>query len=332
VQISILIARAFAYELVRRGIAIEDFARDVDIDPKVLDDPGVRLSAAHYERIAEHALAITNDPYLGLHVGARTPASAFTVLGHLITSSATLRDASESFHRYQSLLVDGATWDLRVDGGVATQSLDLPPELGLHQGLGVDFGLAFTATIMRSFVGEVKLAEVCFAREAPPDVRPYEEFFGTSVRFGARENALRYPAELLSRRQLHTDAGLREMLERRADSMLADLRSTDRLPARIRDFIATHPKPNAVTVKAVAEAFEIRERTLRRRLLDVGLSFRDLSDVTLRDMACAALREEATSIKEIAFRLGFTDLSTFYRAFKRWTGFTPAEFRARVAD
>lgn len=330
-QISILIARAFAHEIVRRGISLDDFGEEVGLDPKILDDPGLRLSAAQYERIAERAIAVTNDPYLGLHVGARTPTSTFTVLGHLITSCATLREASEIFAQYSSLLIEGATWVLRVDGDVATQTLGLPPELGHNQALGVDFGLAFTWAIIRSFVGDVKLIEVWFDRDRPADVRPYEEFFGAIVRFGAAENAIRYPAALLERRQLHTDAGLLEMLRRRADSMLADLHSPDRLPARVRDFLTTHPEPNAVTVRTVADAFGIPERTLRRRLVEVGLSFRDLSDVTLRDMACTALRDEATSIKEIAFRLGFTDLSTFYRSFKRWTGFTPAEYRSRVA-
>ncbi|MBC7173904.1 MAG: helix-turn-helix transcriptional regulator [Polyangiaceae bacterium] len=137
---------------------------------------------------------------------------------------------------------------------------------------------------------------------------------------------------MLDKRQLHTDIGLREILQRRADSMLADLRSPDRLPARIRDHLVSHHRPSAVTIRAIAEAFGMPERTLRRRLLDVGLTFRDLSDIVLRDMACSALREERTSIKELAFRLGFADLSTFYRAFKRWTGTTPAEYRAGVAD
>ncbi len=331
-QISILIVRAFAHELVRRGVHLERFAEEVGLDLKLLEDPTMRLSQPQYERIAERALAETGDPYLGLHVGARTPTNAFSVLGHLITSCPTLRDASHAFETYQSLLLEGATWTLHVEGDVARQTLGLPAELDRFKALGVDFGLAFTCTVMRSFVGDVKFVEVLFEREAPADTRPYEDFFGTTVRFSAGENAVRYPASLLDLKQPHTDVGLREMLGRRADSMLADLRSPDRLPGRIRDYLTTHAHPNTVTVRAVSDAFGIPERTLRRRLVEVGLSFRDLSDMTLRDLACAALRDEPTSIKEIAYRLGFNDLSTFYRAFKRWTGHTPAEYRTFVTS
>jgi AraC-like DNA-binding protein len=328
-QISIFVVRALVQELRRRQLPSEDACRRAGIPLDLLEDPAARVSAPQLAALVDLAQAATVDPYLGLHVGAQTPTSALTVLGPLLTSCATLREASALIASYSPLLVEGATWDLYVRDGVATQTLTLAPELGSLRGFGSDIAMALTWTIIRAFVGNARLVDVGFERARPDDPRPYEDFFEAPVRFGEQINAVRYSADLLDRRQFHSDARLHDALERRADRMLEKLRSPDRLLDRVRHYIVAHERPSSVRIEEVAQVFGIPARTLRRRLKAGGVGLRELVDSTLRELAVAALAEEGAEVKRVAFRLGFSDVSSFHRAFKRWTGVTPIEFRDR---
>ncbi len=327
-RISILVVRALVQELERRNIAVEELCKGTSFDPRLLDDPSARIPIVDYERLIARALEITGDPQLGLHVGARTPIAALTVLGHLITSCRTLREASEMLSRYIGLVADEVHVELRESPDAVELAIDLHPAYA-HRAYCLELSLALVQCVIRIFMGNQQF-EVCFEHEAQGSLETYLEHFGSSVHFRADSNAIRGPAEVFDRRQLHTDAQLRELLRNRADAMLANLAAPDRLPLRVREYIMAQPQPGAVSAAMLAEAFQLTERGLRRRLLELGTGLRELLDETLRDMACDALRDHGSSIQEVAFRLGYSEPSAFHRAFKRWTGVTPLEFRSGV--
>lgn len=328
-RISVLIVRALVQELNRRDVPTEEFCASVGLDPALLDDATFRMELSDYNRLVARAIEITGDPQLGLHVGARTPPAALTVFGHLVGACRTLRESSEVLFRFGPLLIEGAEWRLSERGDAVSLSFALPAELGPQLTYGAEVCMALVIGAIRPFVPNVAPLEVTFRHEPTGPLYTYERVFECPVRFGASENALTGTADILDRPQLHTDESLREMLRRRAEGLLADLHSVDRLPIRIRDFVMQHEQPTAVSAAMLADAFGMSERTLRRRLVDRGMSLRELLDRTLQQMAYTALEEnESRPIKDVAARLGFSELSGFYRAFKRWTGLTPAEFRA----
>jgi AraC-like DNA-binding protein len=328
-RISVLILRALVQELNRREVSTEEFCASVGLSPALLDDVTFRMPLGEYNRLVGRALAVTDDPQLGLHVGAHTPPAALTVFGHLVSSCRTLREAAEILFRFCPLLIEGAEWNLREDGDRVSLTFALPDELGSYLPYGTEVCMALVAGVIRPFIPNVTPTEITFRHQPTGPLYNYERIFECPVHFGAKADTLTGASEILDRPQLHTDESLREMLRRRAEGLLADLHSVDRLPIRIRDFVIQHEQPTSVSAGMLADAFGMSERTLRRRLVDRGMSLRDLIDATLRQMACSALEEDASRpIKEIAARLGFSELSGFYRAFKRWTGLTPAEFRS----
>ncbi len=324
-RISILVVRALAHELARRNIPVAELANGTGFDLALLEDPSARIPIAEYERIVGRALEVTGDRQLGLHVGARTPIAALTVVGHLVTSCRTLREASEMLCRYVPLVAEGVHVELHERGEIVELFLDLHRAY-THRQYCLDLSLALVQCVIRIFVGNQPF-EVYLEHQPEGPIETYLETFGPTVRFGSEKNVIRGATAIFDRRQLHTDAQLRELLRNRADAMLANLESPDRLPLRVREYIIAHAQPGAVSAAMLADAFQLTERALRRRLLELGTGLRELLDETLRDMACDALKDRGVSIQEISYRLGYSEPSAFHRAFKRWTGVTPAEFR-----
>jgi AraC-like DNA-binding protein len=325
-QVSIFFVRVLLEELIARGIDARDFCASVNLSDEALDDPSLRIGFEHYNRIVARALALTGDAQLGLAVGARTPAVATTLLGHLVNSCRTLREAAAILFQYSSLLLEGCEWGLSESRGEVVFSYALPPEEEATA-YGAELCFALLQGTLRPFIGATKPYQIEL-RHAPtgPSSRYAEVFGNVAIRFEADANAIVGDVSLLDRRFLLADPTLREALTPKAERMLADLRSEEALPARVRDYIASSPRPRSVTIAELTASFGVCERTLRRRLARSGVRVRDIVDVTLCDLACRSL-ELNLPIKDVAFKLGYGDVSAFYRAFRRWKGITPAEFQ-----
>jgi len=167
-------------------------------------------------------------------------------------------------------------------------------------------------------------------RHAEPDyAAEYERVFRCPVRFAAAANEIVFNRRLLDLQQLHRDEILCELLRERADQLLADTHTTERLAERIIDGLKLQLQLGGTDPAQVAQRLGMTLRSLQRRLQSSSLSMSRLIDDARREVACASLRRRDVPIKDIAHRLGFSEPSAFHRAFKRWTGMTPAQFRQR---
>jgi AraC-like DNA-binding protein len=129
-----------------------------------------------------------------------------------------------------------------------------------------------------------------------------------------------------------SDPVARRYFEAYAERMLAALDTAPPpLLATIREAIAIELATSGAELARVAKRVAMSTRTLQRRLEEVGTSYQDIVDAVRSGMARALLREKSRSIVDVAFELGYADLKSFYRAFRRWTDTTPADWRARNA-
>ena len=150
------------------------------------------------------------------------------------------------------------------------------------------------------------------------------------VRFEANESALWFPAEALHVPFAGRDPVVRGYLETHAESLLAALpAAAPPLLAQVREAIVVELATSSAELSRVAKRLAMSVRTLQRRLEESGTSYQETIDDVRWSMAQALLRDRARSIVDVAFELGYADLKGFYRAFKRWTQATPAEWRAR---
>jgi AraC-like DNA-binding protein len=196
-----------------------------------------------------------------------------------------------------------------------------------------DWTVAQWMMLGRSLVGRTwSPRRVAVRHEAPGDADAYERWFNAPVAFGAKRVEIVFDAQLLDLPVVGADPTLVRLLDRHIEQVLARLPRAASLVDRVRAEAARSISDGAApTAASIARALNMSERTLLRRLSEEDATPSDIIADVRRELASQYLRDPAVSITEAAFLLGYSEPSAFHRAFKRWTGVTPAEFRERTA-
>lgn len=168
---------------------------------------------------------------------------------------------------------------------------------------------------------------VYFKHPAPYITAHHEAYFGCPVEFGAHKDAMLLDRQSLSEPNLLGDEGITRFLECHLDQELSRIDDTLGLQAQTKGAIARALSEGLPRMADIARGMGLSARSFHRRLSEQGLSFQTLTEETRREIAIAMLKEEHYALSEIAFLTGFSEQSAFNRAFKRWTGVTPAAYR-----
>lgn len=327
-HVSIAIVRALIEELELRGLDADELLRVAGIPADRLDDPLERVDIETYVALVDASLARTDDPRLGLAIGARVPATTLHVVSHAALACRTLRDAWEWFSRASRLVLTEGRFTLSDADGVVELAYDHPAMPDRLATYDADFCLALVYRTARTIAPLARLHRIEFRHAAPSDVAPYRRVFDADVRFGCARNSIVGESDVLDLPQRHADPVLFSILRGHTDRLLDEL-DTDRfLAARIRHLVRMSESPATLGSIDVARTLDMPVHTLRRALQREGRSIRGVVDEALRELACSHLANARMSVKEIAYTLGFSEPSAFHRAFKRWMGTTPAEFRS----
>jgi AraC-like DNA-binding protein len=182
---------------------------------------------------------------------------------------------------------------------------------------------------MQRFRVEENIDAVTFEYGAPEYHREYVRFFNDRVRFDQAFTGLRFDSRLLLAAGPFPDAQLHQTLTAFAKRRIMHLTNCLPYAARVHECLVWQPPPRDMTMRTVACALGVSERSLRRRLAEEGKPYPKLVNEALAFIAKTCLLDERRTIAETALELGFADNTTFHRAFKRWTGLTPSEYRAR---
>jgi AraC-like DNA-binding protein len=197
-----------------------------------------------------------------------------------------------------------------------------------------EFALAATVALIRELVGlgpgDPITHGVRFQHPPPANASVHEQFFGAPVDWSARETRLTLVRSAVERPVLRRNSSLYEYLDRHTRALAPPLSEQPSLSDRVRSHIAESLKRGEPSPANVARALGTSERTLQRRLKDAGRSFAEILDATRRDLASRYLADEKLAVYEVAFLLGYAETSSFHRAFKRWTGEGPQEYRSRL--
>lgn len=323
-----VVARAIVTAAAERGVAAETLAKAAGLDLEVIDDADARAPAIAMARLWEEAGRLTGDDTFGLCVGASSHASAMPLAGRLIAASPTLGEGLARIMAYYRVFNDVHPTEVAVEGDdvvVRVLTKAIPLALPRH---AIEFAFAWFVGVATIALGErVVLSSVSFEHDAPRDSTEHDAVFGCPITFGANETAFRAPQELFARPNARPDPYLVELLESHTQILFAKLPDRARLAARVRAIVAELLPRGDAGIELAAEALGSSPRTLQRKLKEEGTSFTDLVDEVRCDLAKEHLRNGARPIGEVALLVGFSDQSAFHRAFVRWTGKTPGDFR-----
>jgi AraC-like DNA-binding protein len=192
----------------------------------------------------------------------------------------------------------------------------------------------FTLTVLtgREAIGELVPRAVCFRHARPDRTREHERIFGAPVHFGCPRDELVLDTAVLHRPQRHAEPRLLALLNRQLDGLLAERHDDDRFVDRLQRSMMDELPDREPTIATIAAKQRMSPRTLQRRLRDEGTNFAAVLSELRRDLALRYLRDPRIAIGEVGFLLGFQDVTAFHRAFKRWTGSTPASYQRSAAE
>lgn len=290
-------------------------------------EPGTRVSYASLDRARARAAADTGDPGFGLRTAVAVHPSYIGALGYAVLASTSLLTSFQRIHRYIRVVNDLGYFDIddRGDTIVASLSVDAASE---NERVRDDGMVAYAVALARLNAGyEFDPVHVGFRHPEPDDLSAYARLFRCPAQFGCEHNEIAVSREDAEKVLPSANPVLAQMNERIVNQRLAQL-DRDNVLGRVRAAIMEHLPSGGVTEETIAEILHLSPRTLRRRLRDESHSFRSLLREVRQDLALQYIEDSSLTLTEITFLLGFSEISSFSRAFKKWTGVSPSEARA----
>lgn len=311
-----------------RGVDPAEILGTFDLESPDTNRPGFFISYPVYAAILSASADATGCPHIGLLL-AQEKEHDLTVagaLGVLIRNSPTAGEAFQSMARNYSSHSQGAKYHVEVEGDEARLIREgLIPSLR-HDRRLQDLSLADFFKFFRYLCGpEYRCREVWFTYEEPRDVKPYKALFQCPVKFGRDRQSLIFDASSLAHPIGTPDSTMETILE----GFQAPRVAAPDAPLRreVLSAIESSLGTGKCSAASVAALFDMHPRTLHRQLSEEGTTFSELLVEKRREMAEAYLRETPMALQQISDALGYSNPSIFTRAWRRWTGLSPSEWR-----
>jgi AraC-like DNA-binding protein len=325
--VSIFLVRALLDAVDQAGIPRARFFEATGLDPRRVDNVDGRLAREEYESLAQAAMTLTEDEALGLHMGEIASTTTHNIAAQLVAFASTLRQGFDSLNRYHRLLTDSLPWSI-VEEERATLTYEPDGEASAtFRRFSAEMSLAGFLRMVRFFDREAELFHVDFEHEQPAYAAEYARVFEGKARFGRPATLMVFEKKALDVEQLHRDADFYSALILQAERRLSRLSRNLKYVERVREHLLDASASRRDMV-GTARALGLSVRSLRRRLHEEGSSYGEVAEQALATRAKQLLLDEKRSIEETAYTLGFSAPSAFHRAFKRWTGTTPKEYRS----
>ena len=296
------------------------------LDRQTLTSPTLRVPLETVNEIYRQALLLTEEPALPFYVGMQMKLSSHGFIGFAAMTADNVAQALELAERFISLRIMGFSLRLTRDGDTAhlylETDLDLQP---LRDGIvaSLMIGLGQMAQVI---TGETLFGSADIDIPENPRFAQISHMLPAQIHFKRPANRISFDASYLDLPLVMADSASMQLAVEQCERELNALGLSNRFVRQVRDLI--RPGEGGFrNVEEVAEALHMSERTLKRQLAQEGTTFSDILEDIRRQMAIRRLDAGELSIERIAEELGYSDVANFNRAFKRWTGTTPGQYR-----
>lgn len=300
------------------------------INPDSIFDAGARISYEQFQKVEMKALELSGDPHFGLKAFETTRPAHLGALGFAWLASSSLRQAFQRLQRYSRVIQENLVIEPEEKDGLFHVALDAGVPAA-NEKIREDRQLASTLKFCRVIAGSgLNPAKVCLQQAQPDDTGAYFELFRCPVEFGCENTELVFDVADVDKRLTGSNAELANLNEHIVVKYLAHRAKQDivnQVKAAIIDGLAN----GAVTEKMVADSLYMTPRNMHRKLQKEDTAFKQLLTDVRKDLAQQYIQDRSKTLTEISFLLGFSEVSSFSRAFKGWTGVPPSEAREGVA-
>lgn len=327
-SVSVKLVQAILEAAACCGLNADDILAALKLDPSCLEDVDGRISHERFCALWQAIAQRSPSGCIGLQMAAAAKPKTWDVLGYAMHSSANLGEAFERLVRYSRLRHTGAEFTFEVQGDVARIAMAipstlLPPNDAMGEWVGANFVL-----LSRQLTGlDLVPLQMGFQHSQPKDLSAYHRLFRSPLAFDRPVNEMRLDAAPIQRPLAQADPGLSSILDRHAEELLARLPQSESLLDSVNRLMSQRLRGGDPSLTAIAQQLGYTPRTLQRKLQEAGTSYHTLLDEMRRELSIYYLREAQIAVSEVAFLLGFSETSAFHRAFRRWMGVSPGEFR-----
>ena len=324
-------SRALLDACVRLGIDVDAMLAAAQLDRSTVYDADARIPGEKVVALWRQAYERSGDPHLALHAAEALPFGAYKVIDFLAGSSTSVGDGLTRIARYFPLI--NSVVGFRIEASVDQVAFRcVSSRSGSEVPLAyVEYAVAAVVTRCRhAYQLPFPLKRVEFAYPRPTDVSEHERIFDCPVRFGTEHTQFVLAPSVWNTPVPRGDAGLCAVLEEHAKMLLESLPKEAGILGQVREAIHAELRGGDPSLDHVAKRLGMSNRTLQRRLKDEGFTYAEVLDEIRTSVARVYLNQEGVSICEAGYLLGFAEQSSFSRAFKRWTGSTPGEYRQQA--
>ena len=324
---------AAALESVRaRHMDADALLVQVGLSPGLLQVPQARVSAKHYGQLWRLVALTLDDEFFGQD-SRRMKAGSFAMLVHSVLGCRTLGQALERSLRFYALILDDISGELRRDAKEGRISLR-----ERHSGRGTktfahEVLLMMLHGVACWLVGRrIPIVRAQFSYPEPEHSAEYRLMYCTDLSYGTPDTAIVFAADYLDLPIVQNERSVKEFLRTAPENILVKYKNGSSLSARIRRRLRQLLPGEVPDFDTLAAELNMTTATLRRRLHEEGASYQDIKDQLRRDLAIGYLSHSDRKVMDIALELGFSERSAFHRAFRKWTGASPGQFRRGLLE
>jgi AraC-like DNA-binding protein len=316
--------------LERLGVPWQPLLDAVGLTWEDLHDPDRSASFAQLDALLGACVRRSRCPHFGLLLGRTVDLQSFGIAGRLARNAPTVGAALQELRTHFVLHDNGGAPAIAIHDGVATFSYGVHAPRVRNLDQVYDLSVAAMSNVMRQLCGPGWRPDlVRLPRRRPAEQQPYRDILGTPLRFDSTQAALEFPERWLTRPVLDADPLLHRVLAEHAAGALQ--REDSSLPDEARRTIRELLLAGGCSREATARRLGLHPRTLGRRLQAAGTTFQSLLDETRASVARQLLRDTRVTVAKVATTLGYRDATVFTRAFHRWMGCNPGDYRGRPA-
>jgi len=310
------------------GIDSQAIFDDVGVNLDGLRKNNARIANTKIHEIWQQAQSLSNDPYITLKLAQNMKPCAFDTLGMALSVSQHVYDALKRLVRYAKYLNNGPEFVLNENSTEVSLLLQLKgPQYPEFSSLNSEALIGSMYHVLHSIAGDnFRLKAIYFEHEFTHDKKPFEDFFQCPVYFSANRYEIIFDKEGLFSEFAFANSVLTSTLDDWIEEHLSKF-NDELISYKVQKYLLKHLAYDDIDQNNVADHLNLSPRMLQRKLKEEGVSYTELLDSCRQKLAFKLISDETIPLSELTFILGFTDQSNFSRAFKRWSGSTPHQYR-----